>query len=78
MTFSFDPYETRRCDHCLKINEFWELEKLKLQKCSILQKDETYLLCEYCIGAIEAMGEGVEEVQYWNEWVSNKRLEKDK
>lgn len=74
MIYSSDPDEIRRCDHCLKVFELWELENLTLKRCSILHEDETYLICEFCIGQIESIGEGVEEVQYWNEWVSKKRI----
>ena len=74
--FDLEPEDTARCEHCEKLTLLCELEELTPKKCSILETGETYLICEYCIGLIETEGEGVEEVEYWNEWVTKKRLAK--
>ncbi|EST53952.1 hypothetical protein T458_22145 [Brevibacillus panacihumi W25] len=66
-----------KCEHCLNPNDSWQLEILPKTRCSILNENEIYLICDYCIEVIEGEGEGQEEVQYWNEWVMNKRLLKE-
>jgi hypothetical protein len=66
-----------RCEHCLKLVSPGEMDTLTSQKCTILKENEMYLICEYCIGAIECKGEGTGEIEYWNEWVSKKRMEKN-
>ncbi|MGN7472316.1 hypothetical protein [Brevibacillus sp. SAFN-007a] len=63
-----------KCEHCNKIVSPGEIELLDDRKCSILTEDETYKICEYCIGEIEAEKDEYEEIQYWNEWVNKKRI----
>ncbi|WP_421617668.1 hypothetical protein ACAF76_006225 [Brevibacillus sp. TJ4] len=62
------------CDHCGNFFYLWELVKLTKKECSIISQEDHYLVCEYCTGKIQSIGEGVEEVQYWNSWVRQKRL----
>jgi hypothetical protein len=66
-----------RCEHCKRLSFWCEIEELSPERCSILQDGEIYYICEYCIGANEVLGEGAEEVEYWNEWVKKKRLENE-
>ena len=69
-----DDNDIVKCDHCNKHFYLWELDKLTPKQCSIIREEDPFLVCEYCTGKIQAIGEGVEEVEYWNEWVTKKRL----
>lgn len=49
--------DLERGDSCKKIH-LSELNKLTQQQCSILREEDTYFVCKYCTGKIQALGEG--------------------
>jgi len=49
--------ELQRCEHCQNRNEIWQLETLTPKRCSILNEDEVYHICDFCIEVIEGVKE---------------------
>lgn len=69
-----DCHIAQRCDHCNKYVSPGEIERLTIDWCSVINDQDEYLICEYCLGYIETTGDTEEVQRYWNTWVETKKL----
>lgn len=64
----------KRCDYCNKYVSPGEISRLSTDWCPVINDQDEYLICEYCLGNIESTGDKEEVHRYWNKWVENQKL----